>query len=383
MEPAVDCFIDLPNFGKPPKSASSEDDKPLQVASRLQVGGGPCPSARGGHTATLVGSKVYVFGGHELRGVGKGFTYHNDVYVLDLKELCWEAFHRQRGTPPAPRYGHSACLFGSRIIIFGGKGGPNVCFQDLHALDVEASTWYKGPSRAGDPAPRLWHSSNIADSCMYVFGGVSGVLPLGDLHALDLNSMDWKELKPRGRPPRARFGHASVLTERHLIIHGGMAKTVLKEGETDASLLDPESLRDWYLSDMHALNISELTWHRASPSAPPRLAAPSSSEQQRQLQQAPPAAAAAAAGAAAAATGTALEEAVREIPFAAAAALCSYKGKWHSVFVKGPLPVPRHGHSCTETADGLLLIGGWTSPLPLFEVICVRQQEEEEAVTAT
>lgn len=38
------------------------------------------------------------------------------------------------GTPPAPRYQHSAILAGSRIIIFGGKGDKTV-FRDLHALD--------------------------------------------------------------------------------------------------------------------------------------------------------------------------------------------------------------------------------------------------------
>ena len=38
------------------------------------------------------------------------------------------------GTPPAPRYSHSAILAGSRIIIFGGKGEKTV-FRDLHALD--------------------------------------------------------------------------------------------------------------------------------------------------------------------------------------------------------------------------------------------------------
>jgi host cell factor len=29
------------------------------------------------------------------------------------------------GTPPQPRYGHSALLAGSRVIIFGGKGDKN------------------------------------------------------------------------------------------------------------------------------------------------------------------------------------------------------------------------------------------------------------------
>ena len=46
------------------------------------------------------------------------------------------------GTPAAPRYGHSAILAGSRIIIFGGKGEKGKVFRDLHALDPVTMTWY-------------------------------------------------------------------------------------------------------------------------------------------------------------------------------------------------------------------------------------------------
>lgn len=226
MEPAVDCFIPVPKLGPPPTSSGNSEghsDRAPLVASRLLTLGPP-PSARGGHTATLVGSKIYVFGGHELRGAGKGFLYHNGVHVFDTKEQKWGPFHRLRGTPAAPRYGHSACLLGSRIIIFGGKGGPNIYFQDLHALDVETCTWYKGPSRGGDPAPRFWHTSAISDNQMYVFGGARDTVLLGDLHALDLKTMEWKELRPRGKAPCPRFGHAAVLADKYMIIHGGMAK---------------------------------------------------------------------------------------------------------------------------------------------------------------
>lgn len=231
MGPGVDYFINIPKIGDPPKETQGSGEKSgsRRIATKLRISGAP-PSARGGHTATLVENKIYLFGGHELRGAGKGFIYHNGVYVLDLKELRWVPFHRQRGTPAAPRYGHTASLLGSRIVIFGGKGGPNLYFQDLHALDVETSTWYRGPSRPGDPAPRFWHSSNMSDSHMYIFGGARGSTLLGDLYSLDLKTMDWKELQPKGKPPRPRFAHASVLVNNYLIIHGGMAKIMVSVG---------------------------------------------------------------------------------------------------------------------------------------------------------
>lgn len=225
MESGVDVFATVPKFGLPPQEGVGG---PQKVATRLRCLGAP-PSARGGHTATLVGSKVFVFGGHELRGAGQGFIYHNSVHVLDLKEMKWVAFQRHRGTPPPPRYGHTANLQGSQIVIFGGKGGPNVYFKDLHALDVETGTWYRGPSRPGDPAARFWHSSDMLDEQMFVFGGIGEGGPLGDLHMLDLRTMQWLELHPKGRAPPPRFGHATALVEGFLIIHGGMAKTQVGE----------------------------------------------------------------------------------------------------------------------------------------------------------
>ncbi|KAL8433847.1 hypothetical protein ACSSS7_003591 [Eimeria intestinalis] len=447
METEVECFIDCPRFGLDPREAtpSNSEGGPFLVAERLKIGRGGAeaplsPTARGGHTATRYEGKVYVFGGHELRGAEKGFIYHNELHVLDIKERRWVKVSKQTGTPPAPRYGHSACLLGSRIIFFGGKGGPNSYFQDLHALDVETLTWYRGPSRPTDPPPRFWHSSNIKDSLMIVFGGVAGNRILGDLHSLDLQRMQWKQLTPRGKAPKPRFGHASILLEDFLIIHGGMAKLGLEGEETDASLVRKEDLENWYLNDLHALSLRENTWHRvrvrgatpfprfghsinklgnslllfggwphASPSAAPRLM-PNSKQQDtasattdtaKNPEAAPapaaptaPAAAAAASGTEIAAAGksagaapTAAAEAaeaaaaaagdgVHEIPFAVSAALCSYTGEWGPVFVRGPPLAARHGHSCTETEEGLIILGGWVTPLSLMEVLLLRMQPQ-------
>lgn len=66
--------------------------------------------------------------------------YLNDTHVLDVNASRWIK-PKISGTPPGPRYGHSAILAGSRIIIFGGKGAKQV-FRDLHALDPVTMTWY-------------------------------------------------------------------------------------------------------------------------------------------------------------------------------------------------------------------------------------------------
>ena len=80
---------------------------------------------------------MVIFGGHYS---DNGYNYLNYVFVLDVDENTWtQAF--TRGTPPQARYGHSASLVGSRIVYFGGRGGGNKHFRDLHALDVATLTW--------------------------------------------------------------------------------------------------------------------------------------------------------------------------------------------------------------------------------------------------
>ena len=53
-----------------------------------QIEGVP-PSPRGGHSATLTGASLVVFGGHYYEGQESGFKYLNDTYVLDVNSSRW------------------------------------------------------------------------------------------------------------------------------------------------------------------------------------------------------------------------------------------------------------------------------------------------------
>ena len=45
---------------------------------------GVSPCQRGGHTATLSGASIVIFGGHYYTGKNEGYAYLNDTYVLDV-----------------------------------------------------------------------------------------------------------------------------------------------------------------------------------------------------------------------------------------------------------------------------------------------------------
>ena len=113
---------------------------------------GALPPARAFHSADAIGgSRMIVFGGTSMPAPEAEYQFRNDVWLLKCgpAEPTWEECNIT-GTPPAPRYGHTALLAGSRIIIFGGKGGKSLAFKDLHALDPVTMTWYQGPGGAGD-----------------------------------------------------------------------------------------------------------------------------------------------------------------------------------------------------------------------------------------
>lgn len=47
------------------------------------------PSPRGGHTATLAGQSLIIFGGHYYSGKELGYIYLNDVHILDVNQNRW------------------------------------------------------------------------------------------------------------------------------------------------------------------------------------------------------------------------------------------------------------------------------------------------------
>lgn len=54
----------------------------------------PCP--RGGHTATLAGQSLIIFGGHYYSGKELGYAYLNDVHILDVNQNRWIVSRRVR-----------------------------------------------------------------------------------------------------------------------------------------------------------------------------------------------------------------------------------------------------------------------------------------------
>ncbi|XP_054279419.1 host cell factor 1-like [Macrosteles quadrilineatus] len=193
----------------------------------------PCP--RLGHSFTLIGNKVYLFGGlaNDSDDPKNNIPrYLNDLYILELRNnnsTAWD-IPQTVGTSPPPRESHTAVAYTvsdnhSKLIVYGGMSGCRL--GDLWILDIESMSWVKPIVHGNAPLPRSLHTATMIGSRMFVFGGW---VPLvmddvkvatnekewkctNQLACLNLDTMTWEELAMETAEeniPRARAGHCAV-----------------------------------------------------------------------------------------------------------------------------------------------------------------------------
>ena len=180
---------------------------------------GPGPGGRFYHTMTLVGSKLFVFGGRTAAR-----RCLNDIWALDLN-CCtlalaslghfdqifstvksnpfWESYEPAPGNEkPLPRAGHVSVTTGDRIItlvpshprlrtsMFCRFGGArDVYYNDTWSFEISTRKWTELQCAGSIPHPRASHAAVLADDVMYVYGGrTAGITNLGDLTAFNLSS---------------------------------------------------------------------------------------------------------------------------------------------------------------------------------------------------
>ncbi|CAO2657386.1 Nn.00g035120.m01.CDS01 [Neocucurbitaria sp. VM-36] len=146
-----------------------------------------------GATTTILGDKLYVFGGRRLSRTRPQLT--SDLYELDLVKRHWTKVDAKGDVPP-PRYFHSVCALGdTKLVCYGGmspatsptnqataviQGTPAdaqpevVVMSDVHIYDAPTRTWMH--VAADDPPQgRYAHCATILPSSS-VFGSTGAAL---------------------------------------------------------------------------------------------------------------------------------------------------------------------------------------------------------------
>ncbi|KAF1990446.1 hypothetical protein K402DRAFT_401278 [Aulographum hederae CBS 113979] len=151
-----------------------------------------------GATTTVLGDKLYVFGGRRLSRTKPQMT--SDLYELDLVHRHWTKIDA-RGDIPPPRYFHSVCALGdTKLVCYGGmspsvlpSGKPTIPGQevnpqdpqpevvvmfDIHIFDIPNLTWMKIPT-SDSPQGRYAHCAAILPSSS-IFASANA--PLSAIH---------------------------------------------------------------------------------------------------------------------------------------------------------------------------------------------------------
>ncbi|OQR94665.1 hypothetical protein THRCLA_08125 [Thraustotheca clavata] len=207
--------------------------------------GGATPTIKN-HTATLVGSRIFVFGGYD------GRRNHNDLHVFDCEKLEWEAnayelpnrlsftdedaqdkvIQRnrsqsgpfQRSYIPAGRNGHTATLAEGCIYVIGGwLGSGPLAANDVHILHVDSMRWEEPVTKGVPPGPCNMHTADYIPHLrgIIVFRGGNGREYLNDLHFLGIDTLTWSKCTAEGSAPEPRANHSSAVIGKKLYIFGG------------------------------------------------------------------------------------------------------------------------------------------------------------------
>ncbi|KAI9834447.1 MAG: hypothetical protein M1826_002601 [Phylliscum demangeonii] len=190
--------------------------------SRPKISGSQ-PSRRRAHTACLYKHGIYVFGG------GDGAKALNDIWRLDVSDtskMTWRlisSLSKSSGRPTARGY-HTANMVGSKLIIFGGSDGLE-CFRDVWVFDVETQIWRAVEIKLS--FPRLSHTATVIGSYLFVIGGHDGIEYSSDVLLLNLVTMQWDKRRVYGTPPSGRGYHGTVLHDSRLFVIGGFDGTIV------------------------------------------------------------------------------------------------------------------------------------------------------------
>ncbi|OQO01865.1 hypothetical protein B0A48_12338 [Cryoendolithus antarcticus] len=176
-------------------------------------------------SVTYVGKDlIYAFGGFDQ------YTdeVYNHVLKLNLNARQWSLVDNY-GDIPGVRMGHTACLWGNKLLVYGGENEHRIHLSDVVIFDVDTAHWTQPEINGPIPRGRARHSAVIHDDKLFVCGGMSGSENgvLDDICFLDLKTWTWTRTW-RFVP---RYDHHMWIWSGKIWISGGMGEEMERTSE--------------------------------------------------------------------------------------------------------------------------------------------------------
>ena len=138
------------------------------------------PLARVGATTTILGDKLFVFGGRILSRK-QAMKVTSDMYELDLVRRHWTRVETS-GSTPKPRYFHTMCTLGdTKLICYGGMSP---------APSSSSPPTSNGAQAGADP--------------------MENMMVMSDIHVYDTMKRSWTYIATSDTPP-GRYAHCAAV----------------------------------------------------------------------------------------------------------------------------------------------------------------------------
>ncbi|MEM9478808.1 MAG: kelch repeat-containing protein [Verrucomicrobiota bacterium] len=138
------------------------------------------PKGRSSHDAWIVGDKIYVAGGWQMRGPDKSSKWSTTVDILDLsaEKPEWRSIPQ-----PFMRRALAVAAHDNKLYCMGGLEKDGGMSEDIDVLDLETEEWSEGPMLPiGHPMKGFGLAAAIenADGRLYITGLSGKVHALGE-----------------------------------------------------------------------------------------------------------------------------------------------------------------------------------------------------------
>jgi hypothetical protein len=150
------------------------------------------PCARRFHSSAMMKTEMIVIGGCHSRYRSLNDVYSLDLKPLletgDVNKLEWKE-RKLEGATFLTRWGHTSTVLGDKIYVFGGRFSNDL--NDLLAIDLQAGQIRNVKGALDAPIPRRRHCAAFMGSSLLVFGGFNGEY-FNDLHYITLqDTRNW------------------------------------------------------------------------------------------------------------------------------------------------------------------------------------------------
>ncbi|GBC10579.1 hypothetical protein RclHR1_09740004 [Rhizophagus clarus] len=188
------------------------------------VNGQFVPGPRVGHTANLVGDKIYFIGGYNFSEYDE-----SEVFYYGGDSETWISLNSEdiptRGPSSINRLFMSSVSYEGKIYLFGGIDLNDIPSNNLNILDTINLNWEIG-GLINAPPPRYKHTATLVNGVIYYIGGrlLNGYESMSNIYQYNIDTDIWSlkiaDLAP-GNVPEPRMGHSAVLVEGKICICGG------------------------------------------------------------------------------------------------------------------------------------------------------------------